>query len=136
MCDVADLQRQKAQEFAGRSVFMEPLEESLEHKCRRLVESIEDIMAETDAIGMIVDRSCVAGLKVRVQVSSSDFLRLFAGMDTHVRPTSNTTYLERYIDIGGVTFFTLVWETPAERAARILAKLPEDERQRILKSIK
>ena len=131
-----DLQRQKEPEMIGRSVFPEPLPESLEHKCRRLVALVKDIMAETDAIGMMADRSYVAGPKVRVQVSSSDFARLFAGMHTQTQPTLHSEYVERSIPIGGVIFFALVHESAAELAARMLKDLPEEERHRLLESLK
>ena len=124
MYDVCELQHHK-----------EPLPESLEHKCQRLTELIEEIVIETSAIGMMADFSAMGNLKIRVQMLGSDFDRTFAGMDTHVKPTSDATHLERYIDIGGVTFFTLVWETPAERAARMLRDLPEEERRRVLESM-
>ena len=136
MYNVTDLQWPKAQDIAGRSVFPEPLPESLEHKCCRLVETIESIIAQTNAIGMMANFSAIGDLKIRVQMLASDFEQTFAGMKTHVKPTSDATHLERYIDIGGVTFFTLVWETPAERAARMLKDLPDSERQQILESIK
>jgi len=146
MRDIADLQRQKAQDLTGRSVFEEPVSEneepipeSLEHKCQRLTVLVAEIMAETNAIGMTADFSSnfptLVSLHVRMQLMEPDFRRLFTDME---RTTSINTcgHAEKSICLGGVTFFALVQESAAERVARMLKDLPDSERQQILESIK
>jgi len=131
------LQRAKDQEMIGHSVFEEPMEESLEHKCQRLTELIGEIMAETDAIGMMADHSALSGLKIKVQMMTPDFDQLFAGMDTACTiHASGSGYMEKSITLGGVTFFALFQESAADRAARMLRDLPEEERHRLLESLK
>ena len=132
MHDVADLQRQKAQEMIGRSVFEEPTPESLERKCQRLVEAIKDVIAETDVFTITADYFG-GNLRVRAQLLDTRMVHIFNGMDLYLDNSSEQ--VERCLDLGGITFFAIIHETPTERVARMLSKLPEEERRQVLESI-
>jgi len=143
--NVTELQRQKVQDIAGQSVFEkplpkneEPIPDNLERKCQRLIILVAEIMAETNAIGMTADFlsnfPTVAGMRIRMQMTAYDFHRMFTDMEgiTSINICGQT---EKSICLGGVTFFTLVHESAAERAARMLAELSEDERRWVLESL-
>jgi len=111
---------------------MEPLLEKLEREGRQLVSCVNDILNDSGAMKINVNRDCLAHTCYHVRLAPRDFDRIFSGVNYKATINSDGNEVHSVV-LGGITFFCVSNEITFEQPEQ--SALTADEQQQLWRKL-